>query len=184
LGTGAAARHERIGPRTRRAMLLRMSDDVCRRSGRPLIGVGAVILRNSDEILLVQRGQPPAEGLWSVPGGLVERGERLRDACAREVLEETGLVVELAAEPIKLFERLIRAATGPLAYHYLIVDFWGRPTGGNLRPASDVRDARWVNPAQMSGLDTTEGLEDVVSRALRVSRGLAPDSPLLSGTHS
>jgi ADP-ribose pyrophosphatase YjhB (NUDIX family) len=134
------------------------------------------------EVLLIQRGTPPAAGRWSVPGGLVERGETLRQACRRELREETGLEAELQGA-VKVIERII----GPparVAYHYLIVDFWGlaqphRPVAG-----SDVRDARWVPVDRVADLPSTHGLADVVGRALALARGDPPPSPLFDeGPH-
>ena len=129
------------------------------------------------QVLLVERGRPPAVGSWSVPGGLVERGESLRRACEREVAEETGLAVELG-EVVKVLERVLRDARGEVEYHYIIVDFLGRVRSGELAPASDVRDARWVPCTDLGGLPTTQGLKSVVARSQEVARGEPPRTPL------
>jgi len=139
--------------------------------------VGAVVLSPSlTEVLLIQRGAPPAVGRWSVPGGLVERGETLRQACRRELLEETGLEAELHG-PVKVLERIL----GPpsrVEYHYLIVDFWGLAPLDPPSPGSDVSDARWVPLEKVVDLPSTHGLADVVDRALSLAHGATPPSPL------
>lgn len=157
-----------------------MLDRIRRTSGPPLIGVGAVLFSaDLTEVLLVQRGTAPAEGKWSVPGGLVERGERLHQACEREVLEETGLRALLRPEPVKIFERLIPTAQRDADYHYVIIDFFGHAGEGTLRAGSDVKQAAWVPLRELGGLDTTEGLGDVVERARALAREETPATPLL-----
>lgn len=150
-----------------------------RTSGPPLVGVGAVLLDPAERVLVVLRGRPPAEGLWSVPGGLVERGESLIEACAREVLEETGLRVALSPQPVKMLERVFRLDDGTVAYHYLIVDFWGRVISGEARASSDVTDVRWASLGELSGMPTTAGLVGVVERAQEIARGQPPGTPFL-----
>ena len=92
---------------------------------RPLIGVGGIVLAPTlDRVLLIRRAAPPAQGLWSIPGGLVQTGEPLDQACQREVQEETGLVVTVPRSQVaRLAERIIPDTTGAVEYHYLIVDF-------------------------------------------------------------
>ena len=157
-----------------------MTDAERRRSGRPLIGVGGVVLTEAlDRVLLVQRGTQPALGKWSVPGGLVERGESLCDACQREILEETGVAVQLDPQPVKLIERVILDASGVIAYHFLIIDFWGRAAEEIPRAGSDVVQVKWAGVTEVPQLDTTEGLVEVIARARNVARGERPETPLL-----
>ena len=87
----------------------------------PLPGVGAIIIRDGN-ILLVQRGREPLKGWWSLPGGLIETGEKIEDALRREVLEETGLSVS-TARPFEIFERMMRDADGRAEYHYILHDY-------------------------------------------------------------
>lgn len=117
----------------------------------PVVGAGAVVLDDASRLLVVQRGQPPGQGLWTLPGGRVERGERLADAAVREVREETGLVVEVAGV-LGVHEVIGRQR------HYVIVDHRAHVTGGDLEAASDAADVRWVTRAELQHLETTDGL--------------------------
>jgi ADP-ribose pyrophosphatase len=110
---------------------------------RPICGVG-VVVRKSDAVLLIQRGNAPRRGDWGLPGGVVELGETLRDAARREVCEECGIEIALG-DLIDTFEVLQRDDSGRLQYHYVIIDFTAEYVGGELRAASDVLDARWVD---------------------------------------
>ncbi len=110
----------------------------------PLVGVGAVIVdRPSGEapprVLLIKRGQAPLLGEWSLPGGLLECGETLREAAVRESLEETGLIVE-AQEMLGVYERVIPGEGGRIRYHYVLIDFLCRRLGGEFSAASDASD--------------------------------------------
>ncbi len=109
---------------------------------RPLLGVGGVVIERG-RVLIVRRASEPLKGEWSIPGGLVELGERLLDAVQREVQEETGLLVE-PGEVLELFDSIWKDADGRCQYHYVLVDYLCHVTGGDLQAASDVSDARWV----------------------------------------
>ncbi len=117
---------------------------------RPIVGVGAIIL-DSDNVLIVRRGKPPKMGAWSIPGGGVDLGEDLKEACLREVKEETGLEVEVLTEG-KVLNRVTRDEWGRVQFHYVLIDFVCRPTGGVLQAASDISEARWVPLSEISGL--------------------------------
>jgi ADP-ribose pyrophosphatase YjhB (NUDIX family) len=116
----------------------------------PLVGVGAVIVRDGS-VLLVQRGTEPALGRWSIPGGLIEVGEALAEAVVREVREETGLDVE-PVELIELLDRIHRDGNR-IRYHYVIADYLCRVAGGTLKAASDAAAVRWVEPEEWNRLD-------------------------------
>jgi ADP-ribose pyrophosphatase YjhB (NUDIX family) len=130
---------------------------------RPLLGVGALIFGN-DTILLVERGKEPLKGYWSLPGGLLELGEKLEAAVQREVLEETGLEVEPLGL-FELFERIMPDPQGDTEYHYVLADYICRVTGGTLQAASDVSDVRWVPRRQLCDFRVTEGTLAVIERA-------------------
>lgn len=132
---------------------------------RPVVGVGAIILRRR-RVLLVQRGRPPGQGKWSLPGGAVEPGERLAEAVRREVREETGLEVR-SAEAFEIFERIIRDRRGRVEYHYVLVDFLCRVAAGAPAPADDAADVEWVGVDSLEGRPMTEGTADVILRAFR-----------------
>src|SRR6202521_4064122 len=95
----------------------------------PLVGVGAVIVQDQ-RVLLIRRGQAPLLGEWSLPGGVLECGETLREAVVREAREETGLVVE-TDEMLGVYERLIRDDEERLRYHYVLIAFLCRPVSGD-----------------------------------------------------
>jgi len=125
----------------------------------PVVAVGAII-RHQDRIVLIRRNKEPAKGRWTFPGGAVELGESLEEAVKREVLEETGLQVEVG-EVAAVIDHLDRDQAGRVRYHYVIVDYAARPAGAQqeappLRPGSDVSDARWVGPEDLDGLDMTD----------------------------
>jgi len=110
---------------------------------RPRVAVGAVVFKEG-AVLLVQRGQAPAEGSWAIPGGSVRVGETLQHAAEREILEETGVVIRAAA-PVYTFDVIERDAEGRVRFHYVIVDLAAEYLAGMPRPASDAVDARWVS---------------------------------------
>lgn len=133
----------------------------------PALAVGAIVFDAAGRVLLVKRGREPARGKWSVPGGRVEAGETVREACRREVLEETGLEVELG----DLACWLERITPG---FHYVILDFVAWPVPGaptEPRAGSDADEARWYAPHELAGLDTTAGLLDVIADARRLMPG-------------
>ena len=124
----------------------------------PNVAVGAFVFDPEGRVLLVERATPPAQGLWSVPGGKLEMNETLAQAVAREVREETGLIVEVGALAC-VVERMSEG------YHYVILDYLARPIGGTLAPASDVRAARWVTSDDLPSLALTDGLLTLLERA-------------------
>ena len=115
-------------------------------------------------ILLVERAKDPLKGYWSLPGGIVEAGEKLEDAIRREVLEETGLEVD-SLSVFEIFERIIPDATGKAEYHYVLIDYLCTPSGGKLLAASDVSRAAWVPERDLREYRLTEGTLSVIERA-------------------
>ena len=128
----------------------------------PLVGVGAVIVENQ-RVVLVKRAQPPIQGQWSIPGGMLEVGELVRDAAVREAREETGLIVE-PGELLGVYDRVLRDAGGRVQYHYVLVDFLCRPVGGELRAASDAAEVRWFTREELPALELVEDTQDVIRK--------------------
>jgi len=134
---------------------------------RPFVGVGAVVLDGS-RVLLVKRGQAPLKGHWSLPGGAVETGETLEQAVTREVLEETGVAIEVGPI-VEVLDRISRDVEGRVEHHYVLVDFVARPTGGVLQGASDADDAAWVALADLARYEVAAVTVGVIRKA--ASRG-------------
>jgi ADP-ribose pyrophosphatase YjhB (NUDIX family) len=120
----------------------------------PLVGVGAVTIKNG-KILLVKRAFDPGAGKWSVPGGLVELGEKLSEACARELEEETGIKGEVL-ELINVFDMIDKDGAGKIRYHYVLADFLVKPTGGVENPSVEVTEMRWVTREETRSMDMTK----------------------------
>jgi 8-oxo-dGTP diphosphatase len=146
---------------------------------RPIVGVGAVIVVLPDEaaragwttpmsehgVVLVKRKFEPLAGQWSLPGGAVEVGETLEAAIIREVAEETGLSV-VVATMIEVFDRILLDPQGRAQYHFVLVDYVCRPTGGTLRAGSDVTEAIVASPRELSSYQLTAKTTQVIQKAL------------------
>jgi 8-oxo-dGTP diphosphatase len=128
----------------------------------PVVGVGAVIF-DENRVLLVRRGQEPLKGQWSLPGGALELGETLEEGIQREVREETGLEVEPVCI-IEVLDRISRNEDGRIRYHYVLVDYLCRVTGGLLTCASDAVDAKWA------AWDDLEGVAEFTVEVIRKVR--------------
>ena len=133
---------------------------------RPLLGAGAVIIRG-DEVVLVRRAHPPRLGEWSIPGGLVELGETLRQAAEREAVEETGLVVD-AGDVLEVFESITPDAQGKISFHYVVVDFLCKPKSGELRAGGDASEARWVARSGLNEMNLSETTLRVLQKAFEL----------------
>ena len=130
----------------------------------PRVGVGAVIL-DGDRVLLIQRGGVTLPGKWSIPGGLVELGETTREAVCREIGEECGLEIDLV-DVCGVLDRVVRDPDGRVRYHWVLVDFLAVARGGTLCAGDDAADARWVPIDEVETYDTTDGLMDMIERAI------------------
>ena len=130
----------------------------------PLIGVGAVIVEGG-RVLLVRRDTEPLRGEWSVPGGMLELGEKLRDGVRREALEETGVKVE-PGEVLDVFDSIFTDGLGKTQYHYVLIDYLCRVTSGEAQAGSDVSDVRWVSMEALPAMGLRESVEQVVRKGL------------------
>ncbi|MEJ2010457.1 MAG: NUDIX hydrolase [Acidobacteriota bacterium] len=129
---------------------------------QPIVGVGGVVI-HGNRVLLIRRGREPLKGEWSIPGGMLELGESLEEGVCREVLEETGLKVR-PIEALLVFDRIQRNRKR-VQYHYVIVDYVCRQTGGRLKPGSDVLDARWVERGEVPNYRVTPKAAAVIADA-------------------
>ncbi|MGB9853981.1 MAG: NUDIX hydrolase [Candidatus Bathyarchaeales archaeon] len=129
---------------------------------QPVVGVGAIIVCNS-KILLEKRKSEPGRGKWSVPGGLVELGENTEQAVIREVKEETGLDVE-NPELVDVVDNIIFDANGKIEYHFVIVDYFVRLKGGELKAADDAEELRWVALEEAEKYNVTKTLRAFLQR--------------------
>ncbi len=130
---------------------------------RPILAVSAAIIRDN-RVLIVRRAKPPSEGFYTLPGGGVEAGESLHDAITREVMEETGIAIEPVAFA-GYREAVRRDADGKVARHFVIMAFACRWLAGEPRLNEELAEARWLEPAEIAGLKTTDGLTEIVTAA-------------------
>lgn len=111
----------------------------------PLVGVGAVVLRD-DRVLLVRRANPPRQGEWSLPGGLQKLGETVYEAAAREVMEETGIAIQPLGivDVVDLIDRDEESSNSPVRWHYTLIDVYALWQAGEPRPGTDAAEVLWV----------------------------------------
>ena len=128
----------------------------------PLVGVGAIIIEG-DRVLLVKRAHPPIQGQWSIPGGVLEVGELVREAAVREAREETGLVVE-PEQLLGVYDRVLRNDEQRVQYHYVLIDFLCRRVGGELQASSDAVEVRWFTREELPALILAEDTQDVIRK--------------------
>lgn len=126
----------------------------------PQLAVGAVVLVEN-RVLLVERGNPPGKGLWAIPGGRLRLGETLQQAAEREILEETGVLIQ-AGEPLLVVDVIQRDDEGRVRYHYVIVDLVAEYVGGDLKSGSDARAVRWVSPRELAHLPVNPATRDLL----------------------
>jgi len=132
----------------------------------PRVGIGIVVLRG-DEVLLIRRGQPPALGAWSLPGGGQELGETAEAAARRELFEETGLEIGTLGLA-GIADSIHRDGAGRVEYHYTIIDFAAAYAGGEARAGGDIAELAWVNTRDFDAY----GLWDEIVRIIGLARRL------------
>jgi 8-oxo-dGTP diphosphatase len=140
-----------------------MPSEVLKRPEWPRPAASAVIFRGTS-VLIVERGKGVLPGTWSLPGGHIEPGEKAREAAARELFEETGLVVTLEGL-VDVHDAIFRDGGGTLRAHYVLSVFWGRSEEGTPIAATDVRDARFVPVSDVDSYRMTPGAQDIIRRA-------------------
>lgn len=141
-------------------------------SAWPRCGASAAIFRGG-EVLLIERGKGPLRGLWTLPGGHIEAGERAHAAALREIQEETGIVAELGGL-LDIHEVLRHSDTGELAAHYLLIVFFGSWISGEPVAAGDAAAARFVSTDALASLPLTDGAASFIHRAYERQKAAAP----------
>ena len=152
---------------------------------RPIVGVGAIIIIQPAEaaqagwtktlatpgIVLVRRRFEPLAGEWSLPGGKVEAGETLEAATAREIVEETGLVIEVGPL-VEVLDRIFRDDDGQVQFHYVLVDYLCRAQSGCLVAGSDVSDVTIADPRDLAPFSLATITRTVIEKAVRLESSL------------
>jgi 8-oxo-dGTP diphosphatase len=128
----------------------------------PLVGIGAIIIENA-RVVLVKRAHPPLQAEWSIPGGVLEVGELMREAAIREAREETGLTVD-PGELLGVYDRVLRDANQRVQYHYVLIDFLCRRVAGDLVAASDAAEVRWFTREELPALKLAEDTLEVIGK--------------------
>ena len=128
----------------------------------PLVGIGAIIIEEG-RVVLVKRAHPPLQAEWSIPGGVLEVGELVREAAIREAREETGLTIE-PGELLGVYDRVLRNPEQRVQYHYVLIDFLCRRVAGDLAAASDAAEVRWFTRDELPALRLAEDTLDVIRK--------------------
>ena len=132
--------------------------------GQPLFGVGGVVVVDG-HVVLIKRKRPPLAGSWSLPGGVVELGESLRDGLRRELREEIGIEVQVGPL-LELFDRITRDGDGMVRYHYILADYLCRPVAGALHHGSDAEAAILADPTNLSRYNLSADTRAVIASGL------------------
>ena len=130
----------------------------------PLVGVGVAVFNQAGDVLLIQRGRPPRQGQWGLPGGLIDLGERLAEAAVREVREECGIEIELG-EQVAIFEPIEWDEAGRIEYHYVVIDYWASYRSGEAVALDDAMAVAWLSMEQLGRLPLATETRQVVLRA-------------------
>lgn len=139
---------------------------------RPFVGVGVVVLRG-DQVLLVQRRNPPMAGRWSLPGGLQKLGETVFEAASREVLEETGITVTVnrVIDVVDFIDRA-EADSGNIRYHYTLIDVSAEWFAGDASPGDDSQAVMWAKLDELTSYNLWSETERIIRLAVQAAKGL------------
>ncbi|MBN1481773.1 NUDIX domain-containing protein [candidate division KSB1 bacterium] len=137
----------------------------------PRLGVGVLVV-NDNKLLLIKRGQEPAKGEWSIPGGLVEIGETLAQAAHREVMEECHIHIS-HLQRLDLFEYIEKDVRNNIKYHYIVVDYLAEFAGGKLAAASDIDAACWVALEDIGSMKCSQSIKKLVHQANKFLKSTA-----------
>jgi len=131
----------------------------------PLVGVGAIIIEGP-RVVLVKRAHPPLQDQWSIPGGVLEVGELVREAAVREAREETGLVVE-PGELLGVYDRVLLDSEQRVEYHYVLIDFLCRRVAGHLQASGDAAEVSWFTREQLLAMNLAEDTLEVIHKGFK-----------------
>ena len=130
---------------------------------RPYVGVGVIVFRDQ-EVLLVKRNNEPNKGQWSIPGGKQIIGETVTDAANRELLEETGVKVDQLLL-VDVVDKIIPDVEGKIKYHYTLVGYMGQWLSGETRPGDDAQEVRWVCLNEIDSFSLLEKTINIIYKA-------------------
>ena len=130
---------------------------------RPYVGVGVIVFRDQ-QVLLIKRNKEPNKGQWSIPGGKQIIGETVADAAKRELLEETGVKVDQLLL-VDVVDSIIPGVEGKIKYHYTLVDYMGQWLSGEPRPGDDAREVRWVFLNEIDSFALLEKTINIIHKA-------------------
>lgn len=133
---------------------------------KPEIGIGAVVFRG-DDVLMIRRGKPPRKGDWAIPGGRQELGETVAEGARREVQEETGVTCRIGGL-IDVVDGISRDDAGQIIYHYTLVDMWGEWLSGDAVAASDAMAACFMGAAEIATLGLWPETRRIIDMARRL----------------
>ena len=133
----------------------------------PILGVGAIVFDDAGRVLLIQRGKPPRAGQWSIPGGMVELGEKLLDAVQREVKEECSIDIEIG-DVVLIYEPIFHDAEGKIEFHYVLVDYWARHSSGEAVANDDALAVAWVALDALPEYHLPQATFDVIHKSYRL----------------
>ena len=134
---------------------------------RPYVGVGVIVFRDQ-EVILVKRNKEPNKGQWSIPGGKQMIGETLAEAAQRELLEETGVKVD-SLLLIDVVDSIIPDAEEKIKYHYTLVDYMGQWYSGESRPGDDAQEVRWVHLNELSSFSLLGETMNIIQKAATIN---------------